>query len=146
MRAPARSTVTAALAVVLAACGTPPARVERITVVADSAANQNSATALDIVFVYDRVIVALLPRSGPDWFDRKHELLAGLASGIDVVQVELPPGMMLRPVLPARHAKAIAVYSFANYIAPEGQLIGNLTPYRDMTIKLMPDTIVYSGN
>jgi type VI secretion system protein len=130
----------------LAGCGAAPTKISSIDIVADPQANQSSATELDIVFVYDSASAALLPKTGPDWFAKKWDLLAGLANGVDVINVGLPPGMHWRPALPGRHAKAVAVYSYANYLAPKGQPVGNLTPYRQLTIKLLPDTIVYSGN
>lgn len=146
MRTPIRPILATLPALLLAGCGTPSTRIASIQVVADSEANQRSATALDIVFVYDSATASLLPRTGPEWFEKRDALEAGLATGIDVVTVEVPPAMTLEPPLPKRHGKAIAVYCYANYIAPKGQPMGNLTPFKQMTIKLMPDTIVYAGN
>lgn len=139
-------TVPILLVSMLAACGAAPTKISSIDIVADRQANQSSATELDIVFVYDSALAALLPKTGPEWFAKKWDLLPGLADGVDVINVGLPPGMHWRPPLPARHGKAVAVYSYANYLAPKGQAVGNLTPYRELTIKLLPDSIVYSGN
>ncbi|MDQ1812074.1 hypothetical protein RBA41_02040 [Massilia sp. CCM 9210] len=141
-----RNTLAAiGVALVLAACGAPTTRLAGINIAAASDANANSATALDIVFVYHSDAAALLPRTGPGWFDKKAALMAGLASGIDVVSLELPPGALLAAPLPPRYGKAIAVYSYANYIPLKGQAMGNLTPLKRITIRLMAETIVYEG-
>lgn len=130
----------------LAGCGsTPKTEVESIQVVAESNANQNTATALDIVFVYDATSAGMLPKTGPEWFDKKAGLISGLAKGIDVVPLQIPPEMTVDVPLPKRYAKAIGVYSYANYLEPAGQPMGNLTPYKQMTIRLAPDNVVYSG-
>ncbi|HYD80201.1 MAG TPA: hypothetical protein VEC06_10365 [Paucimonas sp.] len=130
----------------LSGCGTPKTKISSIEVIADAAANQHSATALDIVFVYDTNSAALLPKTGPEWFEKKDALVAGLAKAIDVVSLEVPPAMTLAAALPDGYAKAIGVYSYANYIAPKGQPMGNLTPFKKITIRLMPETVVYSGD
>lgn len=131
---------------VLAGCSTPaPTVITGIKVLADIKANQNAATALDIVFVYDTDSAAMLPRSGPDWFDKKAALVSGLATAIDVVTLQIPPATTVDVPLPERAAKAIGVYSYADYIPAAGQPMGNLTPFKNMTIRLTPDTVVYSG-
>jgi len=48
--------------------------------------------------------------------------------------------------LPKRHKEAIGVYSFANYIDAAGQAAGNLTKHKNITIRLRPDHVVYSGS
>ena len=132
---------------VLAACSsTPPTTdIRGIKVIAEDGANQGIATAIDIVFVYDTTSASLLPKSGPEWFDRKAALMAGLAKGIDVVSLQVPPVTTVDVPLPKHAGKAIGVYSFANYVSPAGQPMGNLTPYRTMTIRLTPESVAYSG-
>jgi type VI secretion system protein len=132
----------------LAACSSSPPKTEikNIHVVAETDANTNTATALDIVFAYDTTSAGMLPKTGPEWFDKKAALISGLATGIDVVTLQVPPAMSFEVPLPERHRKAIAVYSYANYLESAGQPMGNLTPYKKMTIRLTPDNVVYSGN
>lgn len=132
----------------LAACSSSPPKTEvkSIHVVAEADANSNTATALDIVFAYDITSVGMLPKTGPEWFDKKAALVSGLATGIDVVALQVPPALSFEVLLPERHSKAIAVYSYANYLESAGQPLGNLTPYKKMTIRLTPDNVVYSGN
>lgn len=132
----------------LAACSSSPPKTEvkSIHVMAETDANSNTATALDIVFAYDTTSAGQLPRTGPEWFDKKAALVSALATGIDVVTLQVPPAMSFEVPLPQRHSKAIAVYSYANYLESAGQPMANLTPYKKMTIRLTPDNVVYSGN
>lgn len=104
---------------------------DTLQVVAQPDANLNSATLLDVVFVYDATVPALLPQTGPDWFAHKQALESGLASSIDIITLEVVPATLLKAVpLPKRHSKALAVYSFANYQASDGQARVDLTRYR----------------
>lgn len=140
-------TLTALLFALLAACSSAPkTKVNHIGVIAEVNANHNMATALDIVFVYDEAAAALLPRTGPEWFERKAALAGALASAIDVVSLQVPPAMKLDVPMPKNSGKAIGVYSYANYLDPAGQAMTNLTPFREITIGLAPDRINYRAN
>lgn len=139
----------ACLLALLAACssGPPKTALKGIQLIAESEANSGVlATAVDVVFVYDSATASLLPKSGPDWFARKAALMNSLATGIDVVSIEIPPAKVYDVPLPARASKAIGVYSFANYLSAGGQAMGNLTPFKTMTIRLGPDAVVYAGS
>ena len=118
---------------------------KKIQIVAEINANQNTATAIDTVFVYQKSAVAILPKTGPEWFEKKAELMSSLASNIDVVSVQVPPATLATVNLPERASKAIGVYSFVNYLSISGQAAGNLTPYENMVIWLTPTTVVYKG-
>jgi type VI secretion system protein len=108
-----------------------------LRVAAPPGANLNSAVLLDIVFVYDTTSVAMLPKSGPDWFAQKTALLSGLGKNIDVVSLQVPPATVIDPVtLPSKAGKAIAVYSFANYQAKDGQARSDITAYRHAVVWL----------
>lgn len=134
-------------AALLCACSsTPKTKVKSIQVTAETGANQNTSTALDIVFVYDTNAASMLPQTGPDWFDKKAALTGGLATSIDVVPLQIPPATTFTVPLPARHAKAIGVYSFPNYLSAAGQPRANLTPYKQPTIRLTADNVVYGGH
>jgi len=140
---PRRVASSLAICLALAACGTLPNAVTDVRIVAEPGANQDTATAIDIVFVYNRTAINLMPKSGPEWFTHKAELMNGLATGVDVVALQLPPSMAIDVKLPARHQTAIAVYSYANYIDQGGQARGNLMQYRRMTINLKPNIVTY---
>jgi type VI secretion system protein len=128
--------------------GDPPrTALRQITVSTDVAANAGSATMLDIVFVYDLAAVAQLPKSGPEWFVQKDVLQKALATRIDVVALQVPAASPEFNVnFPPRAAKAIGVYALANYLAAGGQPIAALTPWREVTIRLLPGTITFSGH
>lgn len=108
-----------------------------LRVAAPPGANLNSAVALDIVFVYDTTSIAMLPKSGPEWFTQKAALLSGLGRHIDVVSLQVPPATVIDPVpLPSKAGKAIAVYGFANYQAKDGQARSDITAYRHAVVWL----------
>ncbi|MYM23207.1 hypothetical protein GTP46_11175 [Duganella sp. FT135W] len=132
-----------AFCLMLAACGALPNAVTEVRIVAEPGANQNTATAIDIVFAYSTTATVMLPKSGPEWFANKEEFINGLATDVDVVALQLPPSMVLDVELPARHKNAIAVYSYVNYIGQGGQVPFNLTPYRRITINLKPQIVTY---
>lgn len=109
-------------------------------------ANLDSATALDLVFVHEQTAVGVLPRTGPEWFANRAALRAGLGPSLEVVQLDLVPSSALASVvLPPHHRRAYAVYSYANYLAPGGQAVGNLTRYGCVLITLAPAEVRY-GN
>lgn len=118
------------------------ASLKAMRVVAQPGANLDSATRLDLVFVYDSASATLLPKTGPAWFAQKASLLNGLGRNADVVSLQLPPAMVVDRVdLPKRRAKAIAVYGFANYLPPDGQGRLDLTRFREPVIWLAPSRI-----
>lgn len=127
----------------LSGCAGPVIATERIQIVAEPDANQSSATAVDLVFIYDQAALGVLPRTGPSWFASKEALMRGLATDIEVVPFEVPPGVQIDVSVPARSRSAIAVYSYANYLHPAGQAVGSLTSYRAIVIRLQRDRINY---
>lgn len=141
----------AVAAALLAGCGTlakllpghaKTASLDTLRVVAQPGANLDSATALDLVFVYDASSAALLPKTGPAWFAQKPALLNGLGRAADVVSLQVPPATVVASVkLPDRHGKALGVYGFANYLAPGGQAAVDLSRYHAPVIWLAPAQI-----
>lgn len=118
---------------------------KQIQIIAEINANQNTATAIDIVFVYDDNAVSLLPKTSPEWFEKKAALMLSLANNIEVVSLQMPPATLANVDLPAKHSKAVGVYSFINYLDVSGQAVGNLTPYKIMSIWLAPTSVLYKG-
>lgn len=117
-----------------------------VTVVAQNAANNATATAIDLVFVYDASATALLPRTGPDWFAHRAALLPSLGPKVEAVSVQLPPNQSAAPVpMPARYKKALVVYCYVNFVAPAGQGVADLTQYKRVTITLGPAVVTYDG-
>ncbi|HEV2623088.1 MAG TPA: hypothetical protein VGU65_13500 [Frateuria sp.] len=137
----------ALLLLALAGCGIarpPPTSVlGQLGVVAEPGANDDAATALDVVFVYDPQAGSLLPLTGPEWFARKVAYRQNLGSAIDVVSLELAPATTVRDVaLPPRYRRAVAVYAYASYLAPAGQPRLSLGAYPRAVIRLAPDHVV----
>ena len=124
----------------------PTTKLRQLNVVAEIGANQNTATTLDLVFVFDKSALLLLPKTGPDWFANKQALLASLASGVAVLSLQVPPvSTVIATPLPHGHEKAIAVYSYANYLGAAGQAMGDLTPYPCVQITLGSTQISYAN-
>lgn len=131
----------------LVGCSAPQKRtIDSIQIVAESGANQNTATAIDIVFVYDITSAGLLPTTAPEWFNRKTALINEQTTGIDLISLQVPPASIINVPLPKRYNDAIGVYSFSNYIDTAGQPVGNLIAHKIVTIRLTPNHVVYSGN
>ncbi|GLS04975.1 hypothetical protein GCM10007860_21240 [Chitiniphilus shinanonensis] len=106
-------------------------------VLVDTDANGNTATAMDVVLVYSANGIAMLPKTGPDWFSQKTALLATLGPTVDVVPLQLPPAAVVDPVpLPKRYRDAVGIYAFPNYIDAKGQPVLDLTRYRKPTLRL----------
>lgn len=116
-----------------------------VRVAAPPGANLDSATALDMVFVYDKNSIALLPKTGPEWFAQKQALLNGLGPSIEVVSLQVPPATVVDPVrLPKRAGDAVAVYGFADYLSADGQARFDITQFRHAVIWLAATQIQIS--
>lgn len=123
----------------------PTTSLSSVRVAAPPGANLDSATALDLVFVYDKNSIALLPKTGPEWFAQKAALLNGLGKSVDVVSLQVPPATVVVPVsLPKRAGDAAAVYGFADYLSADGQARFDITQYRHAVIWLAATQIQIS--
>lgn len=147
-RAFARSLALAACGVaLLAGCswfGPTRTALREVTVTATSAANNASATWVDLVFVYDAASAGALPRTAPDWFAHRRDLRLSFGPKIEVVPVQLPANQVVAPVLlPKRTRRALTVYCYVNFVAPAGQGVADLTQYKRVRITLAPDTVTY---
>ncbi|MFC7300102.1 hypothetical protein [Herminiimonas aquatilis] len=117
-----------------------------IQIVAESGANQNTATAIDIVFVYDITSIGLLPTTSREWFNKKTGLINGQATAIEIISLQVPPASIVNVPLPKRYNDAIDVYSYSNFIDTAGQPAGNLTSHKNIIIRLTNNRVLYSGN
>lgn len=117
-----------------------------LEIVAQTGANQGSAAAIDIVWVFDSTAQAALPKTGPLWFANKAALQANLASSLAVVSLELAPASATQSVpLPSNHGKAIAVLAFANTLDAAGQAVGALTRFKCALITVAPASVIYAA-
>ncbi|MET0254498.1 MAG: hypothetical protein ABWZ85_10570 [Luteibacter sp.] len=150
MRAPTL-VLLGTLAMSLAGCGAIgkllPGHVEKtsldsVRVAAQPGANLDSATRIDLAFVYTSEGVGLMPKTSPEWFGQKASVVSGLGASLDVVSMGVPPAMLLTSLkLPSRHGKAVAVYAYARYVAPAGQARIDLTRYHAAVLWLGPAQI-----
>jgi len=126
--------------------GTPTAKLSSIKVVALADANQGQATELDLVFSYQTDIKQTLPADAPSWFAQRAAVQAKYAGQLDVVSLEVPPGLVIATVqLPARHAKAVDVLVYANYVSPQGQHPLSLTDLKQVVLTLQQDQLAFSS-
>lgn len=110
---------------------------QRLSLVADDNANRTAAVQLDIVFVYEAAALEHLPKTAPQWFSQKAELLAGLGTALDVVALQAVPASQTDIALPARHRKAVSVLAYANYQQPAGQPVMQLDSQKTARLHLM---------
>ena len=117
--------------------GPPTTAVRSVRIQALVDANRNVPTRLDLVFIYDKDVPALLPKSGVEWFQQKEALLAANPKKLEVASFELPPASVVDPApLPERYRKALGVLAYADYLAGAGQAVANLTPFKHPLIRL----------
>lgn len=116
----------------------------QVQVEAQPGANQGNATELDIVFVYEKEALALLPKTGPEWFQSRAALRAALGSDISILSLQVPAATPAFDVkLPTGRGKLVAMLSFANHLSAEGQSVGDLTPFKCVRITLTTSSIDY---
>lgn len=123
--------------------GPPHASLRSLTISADPGANRGNGTQLDIVVVYSSTAGAMLPKTGPDWFRQRAALEKSLGKDIEVVSVEsVTPDEVFAVELPRKtRKKGLAVYAFANYVAPEGWPPIALTAHKKVALRLQATSI-----
>ncbi|MBX9785775.1 MAG: hypothetical protein K2Y08_00405 [Alphaproteobacteria bacterium] len=125
-----------ALALSLAGCGNdsvPELTINSVSIYTDQDANQNSATAVDLVVIYDQTLVSRIgTMSASQYFSNTQQLLLDNPTLIDIWHWELVPGQVVQAFTPeAGETKAYAGYVFANYLTPG-----------DHRIKIAPSGII----
>lgn len=119
-------------------------QLRQVQIEAGAGANSNSATTVDIVLVFDSNIVSELPKTAPEWFNKKAALSAGLASGIEVISLQMPPSTTLKSVpLPGNARRAAVTLIYASYLTTDGQAVGNLTSRECTRIVLTDREVIY---
>lgn len=113
----------------------------QVDIEANADSNRNIATAMDLVFVKDPEVAKLLNQlTGPQWFERKAELMLRYANSISVAAFEVVPLTLEYQVpLPKHYDDAPNILLFANYLASEGQYVSELTPFKHLKIRLLRD-------
>ena len=91
-------------------------RAPSLSIVAEPDMNDNSAVALDLVFITERAALPLIEGlSARDYFARKAAVQGELVAALQIVALQLPTGLVMKPVLPARPKCFAAIFAFANY-------------------------------
>ena len=116
---------------------------EQLRIVAEPDANQDTATAIDLVYVYNKDALPTLPQSGPEWFAKKQAIVAAQPGNFVVVSLEVPPGATVPAPLPKRSAQAVGALLYANYLAKDGQFPINLSAYTSAEVRLKARRIDY---
>lgn len=107
-------------------------------------ANHSTATAVDIVFVYDEKLVPVLPKTSGEWFAVKSVVVSRNHSALDVIHLEVPIGLPPYTIpLPARYRQAKYISSYTNYMSAKGQSPVNLRSFECVVISLEYDQPVY---
>jgi type VI secretion system protein len=94
--------------------------IESFSIYTDPDANQNSATAVDLVIIYDPELVKILGQLSADkYFGASRQLLLDNPSLLDIWHWELVPGQIVQDFTPPQEeGPAFAAFVFANYLTP----------------------------
>lgn len=118
---------------------------DQITVVAKADANKTSATAVDMVFIYDEKVPDLLPKDAAAWFAQRDELHANLWKYLDIASLEVPPAYIVDAVtLPERYSTAIKVVAYANYLNKKGRKVIDLTTFKHAQLTLEAKSVAFA--
>lgn len=101
-------------------CPTPPIYLQEVNFSLDSDANARSATAIDLLIVYDPALLeVLLKMKAKDYYAASKQLKQDYPSLADILHWELTPGQVVKdyPIILRSSAPEGAVL-FANYYAP----------------------------
>ncbi|AJQ97517.1 hypothetical protein [Gynuella sunshinyii] len=112
-------------------------------VVSEPQANQDTATALDIVFIYRKELLAQLPDNAPQWFLNRAVIEGKFDTQMDVLSIEIPPGDLIpKTKLKGKQKNAKAVLLYANYLNAAAQQPINVSAFTIPQIILQPDKIL----
>ena len=94
----------------------------RLQVLSAEGSNQNTATVIHVVAVFDSSVLPYLPRTAPEWFGttRAHLQVLGNRISVGEYQVLANNGLVDLP-LPRGSRRAAAFVAYVNYLDPEGQ-------------------------
>lgn len=117
-----------------------------VSIAADVNANQNMATAVDLIFVNDSELSKKLPENSLEWFNQKTQLLGAHPKSLVCVSLEIPPEKNLQEVsLPWRWywvwKQPYEVNAYLKYFTKQGQSRFDLTPFSHAHIRLTAETV-----
>lgn len=98
----------------------PEVSLQTVNISLDKDANADSATAIDVLMIYDRDLTrALMKMRSKDYFASSQQVRRDYPDMIDVIHYELTPGQAIRGVsLPVRDDLPLAALVFADYNTP----------------------------
>jgi len=132
--------ILCSVCVFLGACASTEAFMQ---VVAESGANQGTATPLDLVWVFDEPSLALMPEASRGWFEQKAALRASMGKRIAVVSLAVAPGSVIdRVEYPAAYEHAAALLVYADYL--DGEPVLKLGRHRACLLLKATNVIVNS--
>ena len=111
--------------------------IENMTIVAEQNMNNNSATPLDLVLVYDdKLLAMLLALPAGDYFAKREQLIKDNSGLMEIISFEMTPAQVLpdQPVQYLTPNPAGAIL-YANYSTPGEHRI-KLAKQKDLTITL----------
>jgi len=128
----------------LVGIGPPGPALRSLKVSADPGANLGNATRLDVVVAFSTKADAGLPKTGPEWFQKRDALLAEFPKDLVVVSLEVPtPSPEFEAELPSgTRSRAMTVHAFADYAAKQGWPALTLTPFKRPVLTLGATSIV----
>jgi hypothetical protein len=114
---------------------------QAISIEATPDCNRNMPVAMDLVFLADDNLAKLLRElNGPQWFEQKQALRKRYSDKLSLVNLEVVPLTVMDSVpLPDKHKDAKHILLFANYLGADGQLVAELSHYKDLKIILRRD-------
>jgi type VI secretion system protein len=129
----------------LVSCTYPPEpelTMQSVSIYTDPDANQNSATAVDLVLVYDQNLTGTLGKmSASKYFDGLNQLLLDNPTLLDVWHWELVPGQIVEAFQPQQEkGYAWAAFVFANYLTPGDHRV-KVAPNGFVKILLLKDDL-----
>ncbi len=133
------------LAMGLASCtieDMPELSIDTVSIYADPDANQNSATAVDLVLVYNQELLKTMgTMSAGKYFASSKQLLLDNPSLLDVWHWELVPGQIVDNFSPPQDkGDAYGAYVFANYLTPGDHRV-RVAPNGIVKIRLLRDDL-----
>lgn len=98
----------------------PDVNLEKISISLDFDANQDSATAVDLVFVYDpNLLKALMKMKASDYFASSDQIKRDYPEMVEVMHWELTPGQVaIEHPVTEKSDYPIAAFLFADYFSP----------------------------
>lgn len=110
-------------------------RIDSIQVIADTKANHDTVTDVDIVFVYEDGIN--LPESNSAWFDIRNDLRFN--GVVKVIRMRITPALVSEVQLPEQHFLANKVLAYVNFKKNGDQPPMDITQNKNPVILLKDD-------